>query len=85
MSALKLDRSQDRFALARELRKLFSGIVAGNIKEPTVRLVEENGPFEIVAEKAITERLDQLLKSFVQQGRMKISGGYVPCYRVVAS
>jgi hypothetical protein len=85
MASLQLDRSMDRFVLARELRKLFSGIVAGNIKEPTVKLVEQHGPFEIVAEKAITERLDQLLQSFVAQGRMKISGDYVPCYRVCSS
>lgn len=84
MAALRLHRSRGGFALARELRKLFSGIVAGNIKEPTLRLVKERGPFEIHAEPDITPRLDRLLESFVRQGRMKISGEYVPCYRVYA-
>lgn len=84
MASLKLHRAQDRCVLARELRKLFSGIVAGNIKEPTVRLITQLGPFQIVAEPDITEKLDRLLQTFVAQGRMKLSGNYEPCYRVTA-
>ncbi len=84
MKNLRLHRNQESCSLARELRKLFSGIVAGNIKEPTVRLIREHGPFSIVAEPGLTTHLDRLLQRFVAQGRMKISGEYVPCYRVVA-
>jgi len=82
MAALRLHRDQEGFALARELRKLFSGIVAGNIKQATVARIKRFGPFEITAEPAITAPLDHLLDSFVRQGRMKISGNYQPCYRV---
>ena len=82
MASLQLHRDQESYILARELRKLFSGIVAGNIKQPTVARIKELGPFEITAESSLTSTLDELLKSFVEQGRMKISGNYVPCYRV---
>jgi pyrimidine/purine-5'-nucleotide nucleosidase len=84
MAALGLHRNQEGFVLARELRKLFSGIVAGNIKQGTVARIAQHGPFEITAEPLITKPLDQLLTSFVDQGRMKIKGNYVPCYRVKA-
>jgi predicted Rossmann-fold nucleotide-binding protein len=85
MASLRLHRDQDGFVLARELRKLFSGIVAGNIKQATVARIKQFGPFEITAEPGITAPLDRLLNSFVQQGRMKISGNYRPCYRVKPS
>lgn len=82
MKALRLDRSQGGHLLAMELRRLFSGIVAGNIKEPTVELVRKHGPFEIYADGSMARSLDQLLARFVKQGRMKIKGEYKPCYRV---
>jgi pyrimidine/purine-5'-nucleotide nucleosidase len=85
MASLRLHRDQEGFVLARELRKLFSGIVAGNIKQATVARIKQFGPFEITAEPGITAPLDRLLNSFVQQGRMKISGNYRPCYRVKPS
>ncbi|HYP74627.1 MAG TPA: nucleotide 5'-monophosphate nucleosidase PpnN [Polyangiaceae bacterium] len=85
MASLRLHRAQERFVLARELRKLFSGIVAGNIKQATVARIKQFGPFEITAEPGITAPLDRLLDSFVRQGRMKISGNYQPCYRVKPS
>jgi predicted Rossmann-fold nucleotide-binding protein len=84
MAALRLRRDQEGFVLAVELRKLFSGIVAGNIKQETVALIRAKGPFEITAEPVITTTLDRLLSSFIDQGRMRINGDYVPCYRVKA-
>ena len=33
--------------LAVNLRRAFSGIVAGNVRESGVQLVEEKGPFEL--------------------------------------
>lgn len=85
MAALKLRLDRPGFELAVELRKLFSGIVAGNIKEETVSLIREKGPFLIKAGPEITATLERLLTSFIEQGRMKVSGNYVPCYRVEAS
>ncbi|MBI2397685.1 MAG: LOG family protein [Xanthomonadales bacterium] len=86
MSSLKLDRDQETHVLAAELRRAFSGIVAGNVKEEGIQAIEQHGPFEIHGEPAIMAALDRLLAAFVQQQRMKLPGGsnYQPCYRVVA-
>jgi hypothetical protein len=84
MAALELDRDRPPHLLAAELRRAFSGIVAGNVKETGIRLIDEHGPFEIRGEPALVEQLDALLAAFVRQGRMRIGGDYRPCYRVVA-
>jgi len=83
MGALELRRDRPLHVLAADLRRAFSGIVTGNVKEPGIRMIEAHGPFELHGERAITEPLDALLRSFVAQRRMKIAGDYVPCYRVV--
>jgi hypothetical protein len=86
MAALQLSRDLPAHELAANLRRAFSGIVAGNVKDKGIRLIEEYGPYEIHADVAVAEPLDQLLRAFVEQHRMKLPGGapYVPCYRVVA-
>ena len=85
MKSLGLYRNQDRYRLAANLRKAFSGIVAGNVKVEGIRAIERFGPFEINGEPEILRPLDRLLASFVEQGRMILSAsGYQPCYRLVA-
>jgi hypothetical protein len=85
MSRLALHRDQPLHQLACHLRRAFAGIVAGNVKDEGMRLVEAHGPFEIHGEKAIMGPLDALLRAFVAQQRMRLPGrDYVPCYRVVA-
>ncbi|MDE0855986.1 MAG: nucleotide 5'-monophosphate nucleosidase PpnN, partial [Nevskia sp.] len=84
MRSLELHRDQPPHQLAANLRRAFSGIVAGNVKEAGIRAVEQRGHFEIHGEAAVMEPMDELLKSFVAQQRMKLPGKeYVPCYRVV--
>jgi predicted Rossmann-fold nucleotide-binding protein len=84
MRALELHRDQPAHRLAANLRRAFSGIVAGNVKQAGIRAVQEHGHFEIRGESAVMEPMDALLKSFVEQHRMKPPGkAYVPCYRVV--
>jgi len=84
MRALQLHRDQSATELAVNLRRAFSGIVAGNVREDGIHLVERNGPFELTGEHSVMRSLDTLLRAFVKEGRMKISAGdYVPCYRVV--
>jgi predicted Rossmann-fold nucleotide-binding protein len=86
MRTLRLHRDLPVHELAADLRRAFSGIVSGNVKEPGIRAIERHGPFEIVGDSAITGMLDELLASFVAQGRMKLPGtAYVPCYQVVRS
>ena len=83
MAALKLHRDQPVHELAANLRRAFSGIVAGNVKEPAMHAIEERGPFAISGDADIMQAMDELLESFVEQRRMKISGVYHPCYKVV--
>ncbi|AZM71686.1 LOG family protein [Xanthomonas vasicola pv. vasculorum] len=83
MAALDLHHGRPAPALAADLRRAFSGIVAGNVKEDGMRRIEEFGPFEIHGDPGIMQALDELLRGFVEQRRMKISGDYRPCYRVV--
>ena len=83
MAALRLTRDRPVHQLAADLRRAFSGIVAGNVKEHGIRAVEAHGPFEIRGEQAVMEPLDELLRAFVAQRRMRLPGvEYVPCYRV---
>ncbi|WP_374012088.1 nucleotide 5'-monophosphate nucleosidase PpnN [Pseudoxanthomonas koreensis] len=84
MAALDLHHGRPPSALAADLRRAFSGIVAGNVKEDGIRQIEANGPFEIHGAPDMMQALDGLLRAFVEQRRMKIAGHYRPCYRVVA-
>jgi hypothetical protein len=69
--------------LAADLRRAFSGIVAGNVKEPGIAAIERHGPFVLAGEAAVMRPLDELLGAFVRQGRMKLPGSeYRPCYRL---
>ena len=82
---LKLNKDQPKHHLAANLRRAFSAIVAGNVKQEGIRAIEQNGPFEIRGEAKIMRSLDQLLRSFVEQERMKIPGTrYSPCYTVIS-
>ncbi len=85
MRALQLHHGRPRHELAADLRRAFSGIVAGNVKEEGVKAIEQNGPFDIDGDRDIMQALDKLLQAFVEQHRMKLPGGaaYVPCYRVI--
>jgi predicted Rossmann-fold nucleotide-binding protein len=84
MRGLELHRDQPPHRLAANLRRAFSGIVAGNVKDAGIRAVQEHGPYEIRGEAAVMEPMDALLQSFVAQHRMKLPGKtYTPCYRLV--
>jgi predicted Rossmann-fold nucleotide-binding protein len=86
MRALDLSRGQPVHRLAANLRRAFSGVVAGNVKEQGIRAIEEHGPFEVRGDKAIMQPMDALLAAFVEQQRMKLAGStYVPCYRLQAA
>jgi predicted Rossmann-fold nucleotide-binding protein len=67
--------------LAANLRRAFSGIVAGNVKEQGIRAIEKFGPFELHGDRELMAMLDELLNAFVSQKRMKLAGEYRPCYR----
>ncbi|MGD2074223.1 MAG: nucleotide 5'-monophosphate nucleosidase PpnN [Gammaproteobacteria bacterium] len=84
MRNLELHKYQERHLLAANLRRTFSGVVAGNVKDEGIRAIEEHGLFEIRGDASIMDPMDALLASFVDQSRMKLPGReYVPCYRIV--
>lgn len=84
MRELNLSLNQQPHELAANLRKAFSGIVDGNVKEHGIRAVAEKGPYEISGEPHVIQPLERLLRSFVEQKRMKIpTQEYEPCYRIV--
>ncbi|MEC8443968.1 MAG: nucleotide 5'-monophosphate nucleosidase PpnN [Pseudomonadota bacterium] len=85
MRTLRLTRDAEKHHLAADLRRAFSGIVAGNVKADGVQMVRKHGPYEIHGDASILEGMDRLLRAMVDHGRMKISGDYQPCYRIVKS
>ncbi|HTD06544.1 nucleotide 5'-monophosphate nucleosidase PpnN [Undibacterium sp.] len=84
MRNLALHKKQANHLLAANLRRAFSGVVAGNVKDQGIRAIEKFGHFEIRGDANIMESMDALLASFVAQSRMKLPGkAYTPCYRVI--
>ncbi len=86
MRSLELHRDQPVHQLAANLRRMFSGIVAGNVKPEGLKAIREHGPFEIRCEPEIAHSLDALLTGFISSNRMKLPSGqaYEPCYRLIS-
>jgi hypothetical protein len=83
VASLQINRQQPVHLLAADLRRVFSAIVAGNVKADGIRVIEENGPFQISGELEIMQSLDALLCSFIEHQRMKVPGKiYSPCYKL---
>jgi predicted Rossmann-fold nucleotide-binding protein len=83
MRDLALHKNQEPYVLASNLRRVFSGIVAGNVKDEGIRAIEQYGHFEIRGDASIMDPMDALLASFVAQERMKLPGTkYTPSYRI---
>ncbi len=84
MRALNLKLGQPAHELAANLRRAFSGIVTGNVKEYGIKAIEKLGPYELSGDPAIMQPLDELLAAFVAQQRMRLPGSlYKPVYRLV--
>ncbi|MGH1469554.1 MAG: nucleotide 5'-monophosphate nucleosidase PpnN [Cellvibrionaceae bacterium] len=84
MANLQLDLKLSKHELAAELRRAFSGIVAGNVKSFGVQQIHEHGPYKITADPSLIGALSDMLDSFVKQGRMKLnSDDYEPCFEIV--
>ena len=85
LAALDLTLDQPAAALAANLRRAFSGIVAGNIKESGIRAIEEKGPFQLHGDENLMQMIDRLLISFADQKRMKMPlSNYHACYQIVS-
>lgn len=84
MRNLVLTKDQDSHHLAANLRRAFSGIVSGNVKEDGIRAIKKYGLFELTGDMEIMQPIDSLLSAFVEQQRMKLPGSkYEPCYRII--
>lgn len=83
MAALDLSLDQPQHKLAANLRRAFSGIVAGNVKENGILSVQKYGPFQLHGDSEILAGMDVLLSTMVKHGRMRMSGPYTPCYEIV--
>lgn len=84
MAGLNLGNDQPVHELAANLRRAFSGIVAGNVKEQGIHAIEQHGPYQLHAPGELMTRLDHLLNAFVAQHRMKLPGThYEPCYELM--
>lgn len=86
MAALKLSRDLPKSELVAELRRAFSGIVAGNVKPYGIRQIKKLGPYQLNGDPSLMQAIDSLLANFVANSRMKVSAGkYRPCYQLVNS
>ena len=85
MVQLDLHADQPIHLLAANLRRAFSGIVAGHVKTQALNAIEQDGPFEIHGDSTIMKLMDELLQSFIKQNRMKIDQhNFKPCYEIIA-
>ncbi len=84
VASLRLSLEQPVHERAANLRRVFSAIVAGNVRESGIRAIAAHGPYQIHGERRLLQSLDALLAAFVAQRRMKLTGEYRPVYRVVA-
>jgi predicted Rossmann-fold nucleotide-binding protein len=83
MANLDLHLDQNPENLAANLRKAFSGVVAGNVKAEGIREIKRKGPFILDGDKSLMAKMDRLLGDFVEQQRMKLPGStYTPCYKI---
>lgn len=84
MANLNLYPNQAPEKLAATLRRTFSGIVAGNVKEVGIKEIQQHGPYKLHGDPEIMKKMDNLLQDFISQHRMKLPGThYVPCYEII--
>ncbi|MEX0614818.1 MAG: pyrimidine/purine nucleotide monophosphate nucleosidase domain-containing protein [Methylophaga sp.] len=86
MAQLRLFPDMPKHELAAQMRAAFSGIVAGNVKTFGIRQVTEHGPYQINGDPALMRAIDDLLRQFVRDQRMKLgqdASRYKPCYQII--
>ena len=82
MASLDLHRDQEPWLLAANLRRAFSGIVTGNVKDYGIQQVAQKGPFTLHGDEDIVGYMDKLMRDFIAQKRISLSDKeYIPCYK----
>jgi predicted Rossmann-fold nucleotide-binding protein len=85
VAALRLRRDMPAHELAWNLRRAFSAIVTGNVKDNGIRMIREHGPFTLHGDRDIIDTLGKVLGEFAAQRRMKLPGSqYRPCFSLAA-
>lgn len=83
MRNLNLASNQPVHEMAANLRRAFSGVVAGNVKAEGIQAVEDHGLYELNGDADLMKSMDALMNAFIDQGRMKIAADeYKPCYTI---
>ncbi len=85
MAKLKLFNDRPASEFIADLRRAFSGIVAGNVKPYGIKQVEQQGPYKLQGDSEIVTARDSLLAECVAIKRMKIgTRHYQPCYELIS-
>ncbi len=85
MKALPLYADLPKYKLASNLRCIFSGLVAGNVKSFGIEQVRLHGPYKLSGDGTFLASMDRLLQMLVRQKRMKLVAqpdDYQPCYQL---
>jgi hypothetical protein len=85
MAGLQLHADLPAHVLASNLRRAFSGLVAGNVKAFGIEQVRQHGAYQLSGDGRFMASMDRLLQVLVREKRMKLGEGddYQPCYRLV--
>ena len=86
MAALALHADLPKHQLASNLRRVFSGLVSGNVKSFGIEQVRLHGPYKLSGDAGFLASMDRLLQVLVQEKRMKLvvdADDYQPCYQLV--
>jgi len=83
VAELEVTRADEPHLFAATLRRVFSAVVWGNVKPDGVAAIDRDGPLRIRGERQVMAEIDTLLRSFVDQGRMRLKGEYTPVYELV--
>ncbi|MFV0477830.1 MAG: nucleotide 5'-monophosphate nucleosidase PpnN [Parahaliea sp.] len=85
MASLEILPGLPSFELAAQLRRVFSGLVAGNVKAFGIERVRRHGPYRIHGDSKLMAAIDELLQMMVREKRMKLgehASDYQPCYQL---
>ncbi len=86
MAALELRGDMPKHELASSLRRVFSGLVSGNVKSFGIEQVRRHGPYRLSGDRGFLLSIDRLLNVMVREKRMKLvaqAEDYQPCYQLV--
>jgi predicted Rossmann-fold nucleotide-binding protein len=82
-AVLHVEASGAPHEFAASLRRFFSAVVWGNVKPEGVTAVEKHGPFKVAGDPKILGEVDDLIRAFVDQRRMRLTGDYRPVHEIV--